>query len=112
MSFVVRAHLPFSHLRIKQLHLEGITRNTISDNDGNNSYILNTYYLLTTLSAEKCYVIQFQNNHKRQKTGHQVLFKEMLSLRGWYSRQLPTLAGKKTGTTSEGKGQGEERFKG
>lgn len=81
MSFVVQAHLPFSHLRIKQLHLEGIARNTINDNDGNNSYILNTYYLLTMLSAEKCYVIQFQNNYKRQKTGHQVLFKEMLPLR-------------------------------
>lgn len=64
-GFVVRAHLPFSHLRIKQLHLEGIARNTINDNDGNNSYILNTYYLLTMLSAEKCYVIQFQNNYKK-----------------------------------------------
>lgn len=40
-------------------------------------------------------MIQFQNNHKRQKPGHQVLFKEILPLRGWYSRQLPTSAGKK-----------------
>ena len=40
-------------------------------------------------------MIQFQNNHKRQKPGHQVLFKEILPLRSWYSRQLPTSVGKK-----------------
>lgn len=89
MSFVVRAHLPFSHLRIKQLHLEGIARNTINDNDGNNSYILNcTYYLLTMLSAEKCYVIQFQNNYKRQKNWPPSFIQRNVTSEGWYSQQL------------------------
>ena len=50
MSFVVRPHLPFSHLRIKQLHLEGIARNTI--NDQWQQQFLYTEHLLFTHYAE------------------------------------------------------------
>ena len=56
-------------------------------------------------------MIQFQNNHKRQKPGHQVLFKEILPLRGC-THDSSLLQQEKNWYKSEGKSQGEERLKG
>lgn len=63
-------------------------------NDSNNSYILNTYYLLTMLSAEKCYDSVSKQPQKAETWPPSFIQRNFTSER-LYSRQLPTSAGKK-----------------
>lgn len=54
MGFGVRPHLAFSFFHLedeKQLYFR-CCKDFFNENDGNSSYIVNIYYLLTTLSAE------------------------------------------------------------
>ena len=80
-------------------------------NDSKNSHILNTYYLLTMLSAEKCYDSVSKQPQKAETWPPSFIQRNFTSEK-LVLTTAPYFSRKETGTKSEGKSQGEERLKG